>query len=400
MAWLHGPAGGGKSAIAQTLGELCQKKGLLAATFFFSRTSSAERSDGERVIPTVVSELMRTFPELKPPIAKVIDDDPFLFSKTLPYQLGELLDKPLQSFQQSGDREINPRLIIFDGLDECNDQNVQIALIEAIASAIPRLAYPFCFLIVSRPEAHIVDAFNCDPLKAATTLRLDVSNDPSADGDIRLFLEDAFEGIHFRHRHRRSLPSPWPPQDTIDTLVKRSTGQFIYPSTAMKYVQSPKHLPHHRLRDIIGVSIPFGKENPFAPLDALYTFIFSCVEDENIEATTRFFSLLLATNMKIDFYLDRSVRPMERFLGLDRGQLGLILDPFLSLLVVSESEPFEIKVFHASLFDFLLNGTRAFPIHDLGLKINLSLGCEIAALYWWSKLEQNPSGVFLHFQLF
>ncbi|KAF9442692.1 hypothetical protein P691DRAFT_618043, partial [Macrolepiota fuliginosa MF-IS2] len=37
LLWLYGPAGVGKSAIAQTVAEDCRKEGWLGAAFFFSR---------------------------------------------------------------------------------------------------------------------------------------------------------------------------------------------------------------------------------------------------------------------------------------------------------------------------------------------------------------------------
>jgi adenylylsulfate kinase-like enzyme len=39
MLWLFGPAGAGKSAIAKRIAETATEKGLLIATFFFSRKS-------------------------------------------------------------------------------------------------------------------------------------------------------------------------------------------------------------------------------------------------------------------------------------------------------------------------------------------------------------------------
>ncbi|KAF9441828.1 hypothetical protein P691DRAFT_620977, partial [Macrolepiota fuliginosa MF-IS2] len=37
MMWLHGPAGVGKSAVAQTFAEDCQSRNCLGRAFFFSR---------------------------------------------------------------------------------------------------------------------------------------------------------------------------------------------------------------------------------------------------------------------------------------------------------------------------------------------------------------------------
>ncbi|KAF9059733.1 hypothetical protein BDP27DRAFT_1430935 [Rhodocollybia butyracea] len=41
ICWLYGPAGAGKSAIAQTLAEACTRNGILAGSFFFWRTDSS-----------------------------------------------------------------------------------------------------------------------------------------------------------------------------------------------------------------------------------------------------------------------------------------------------------------------------------------------------------------------
>ena len=54
-------------------------------------------------------------------------------------------------------------------------------------------------------------------------------------------------------------------------------GQFIYASTVIRYVKSPKHNPHERLRDILGISATKSGEDPFAELDALYRVLMSSV---------------------------------------------------------------------------------------------------------------------------
>src|SRR5437016_2989395 len=53
VLWLYGPAGAGKSAIAQTIAELLESLGLLAAAFFFSR-NAAGRNDKTPLIATLV----------------------------------------------------------------------------------------------------------------------------------------------------------------------------------------------------------------------------------------------------------------------------------------------------------------------------------------------------------
>ena len=45
IKWLYGPAGAGKSAIAQTIAEMCHAHHLLLATFFFSRTDPKRNNE-------------------------------------------------------------------------------------------------------------------------------------------------------------------------------------------------------------------------------------------------------------------------------------------------------------------------------------------------------------------
>jgi hypothetical protein len=90
LFWLHGGAGVGKSALAQSLSENFQKRKQLAASFFFFR-SDAARNNGERLIPTLVSHLVHTFKGIAPFVEDRIRDDWDLFTKRYQTQIQELL---------------------------------------------------------------------------------------------------------------------------------------------------------------------------------------------------------------------------------------------------------------------------------------------------------------------
>ena len=57
--WLTGMAGTGKTTIAYSFCETLAKRDMLGASFFCSRTGSAERSDARRIIPTIARQLAR-----------------------------------------------------------------------------------------------------------------------------------------------------------------------------------------------------------------------------------------------------------------------------------------------------------------------------------------------------
>ena len=62
--WLYGPAGAGKSAIAQTIAELLEEAGFLAAAFFFSR-NAVGRNDKAPLVATLVYQLVKSVPEIR-----------------------------------------------------------------------------------------------------------------------------------------------------------------------------------------------------------------------------------------------------------------------------------------------------------------------------------------------
>ena len=78
--WLYGPAGTGKSAIAQTIAELLESLELLAAAFFFSR-NAAGRNDKTSLIPTLVYQLIMSIPEIRPHVLEAVIGDLALFSR-------------------------------------------------------------------------------------------------------------------------------------------------------------------------------------------------------------------------------------------------------------------------------------------------------------------------------
>jgi hypothetical protein len=99
--------------------------------------------------------------------------------------------------------------------------------------------------------------------------------------DIQLFLSDKFEELKRNHPLAKhgSFPASWPEPDIITKITENASGQFIYASVIMAYIESDNHSPKERLSVILGLSPKPGRDTPFDPLDALYMHIFSSVED-------------------------------------------------------------------------------------------------------------------------
>ncbi|KAF9558696.1 hypothetical protein CPC08DRAFT_549907 [Agrocybe pediades] len=356
LLWLYGPAGAGKSSIAHTIAEMCNEAGLLAADFFFSRTA-ADRNHERYLVATIVYQLTVSIPQLRQAVALAVERDPHIFSRSIGAQVQTLIIEPFHTIQPTR----VPGLIIIDGLDECSGARSQSNIISALSSALEHGSSPLFVLIASRPEHAIRNAFNSHSTYLNTRpLVLDNTYEP--DADIRLFLLSKFEEIRKNHPSGSSFPSSWPSPDKLGRLVEKSSGQFIYASTVMKFVEEPGYWPDDRLDIVFGLSPP-GCNTPFAELDAFYTHILSSVKDFDKVKTVFYF--LIFTEDRVN---DKSPRRIEKFLNFRSGELQTILCDLHSILHIPDARsvrssfngPREaVTILHASLPDFLLDKSRS-----------------------------------------
>ncbi|KAF9470816.1 hypothetical protein BDN70DRAFT_784487, partial [Pholiota conissans] len=232
IMWLYGPASAGKSAILQTIAEWFAERNSLLASFFFGR-SDPTRNHIKPLIPTIACQIAITIPDIKPYVEGAIEYDPFLLDKSLATQFQLLIAAPLQALVVSGNlKPGSPRLIIIDGLDECDDPKMQNMILRVIADAFRSQNLPLIFLIASRPERNIRHTFSTPLSGLWRSVVLDRTYKP--DNDIHLFLMDSFREIRTTH-HDYLIPETWPNESDIDTLIRKSSGQFIYASQVVKY---------------------------------------------------------------------------------------------------------------------------------------------------------------------
>jgi hypothetical protein len=389
--WIYGPAGSGKSAIAQTIAEICEREGITIASFFFSRTV-AERNNEKSLIPTLAYQIYLAIPEISDFITNAVEHDPTIFSRSLDAQIRALMIEPLSS----APLQLTPKLIIIDGLDECVSAKAQKCILQALAAAASQLNDSVRFLVASRPEQVIRTSFNAPSLSRMTMgVPLDETYKPNAD--IETFLISSFLGIKNDHPSGAFLPEIWPPEGVVDTLVTKSSGQFIYASTVMKFVESHHHRPNDRLKIILGVSKP-GDDAPFAELDAVYRHVLSTISPCNREKVFEVLAFLILTSsaprsISVDgvsvfyHYLRRTV---ERILRYEQGDLYIYFLDMQSIVFVPEHTAHwenaqELRFYHASFPDFLLDQSRSGEYFiDIG-KAHAHL-----AIYWrryWEDLS-------------
>ncbi|PPQ87785.1 hypothetical protein CVT25_008829 [Psilocybe cyanescens] len=356
VLWLYGPAGAGKSAIAQTFAEQCADKNALLASFFFSRSDSRRNSE-KAFIATLAYQLWLRIPESRPIVETAISNNPAIFQLNFETQFRTLFLHPLLQLSSAGcfaSAIPFPNLIIIDGLDECNGADMQNTIVNTISNTLQhhRPALPFKFLIASRPEYHLTTSFSVGPLHSLT-FRLALDDTYQPDEDIKLYLTDSFHDIREKHIMRAYLPDSWPLEEDIAELVEKSSGQFIYAATVIRYVSSPRHNPLDRLKVIQGL-LPVNDDRPYAQLDALYINILSDVED--VKAVLRILGVaFVLTN---DYLKPLGVNDLENFMQLTPGTVQLLLIDLLSVVDASDNNK-PIKFFHASFSDFLVDPTRS-----------------------------------------
>jgi len=389
VMWLYGAAGAGKSAIARTMAEKLHSRQQLLATFFFSRQDPS-RNHIKSVIATISYKIALTVPKARPLIVATIENDPLIFYSGLAHQFQHLILEPLHRLSQQN--VVYPTVIVIDGLDECLDHEERITLLHIISRTAEQDSAPLKFLITSRPEVPIARVFNATPV-VEISARHPLDDEPESMEDVEYFLSAKFDEIKRTHPSRRHIPHDWPPSWVIPDLAWKSSGQFIYPVTIIRYISSPRHDPIHRL-DIILRLRPLSGESPFAQLDTLYRYILlSC---ENPELAVRIIGICLLSTQEIsvpwrDYMIafpSETTAPkcMEPILGLHPGDVERGLED-LGSLIEYRGDNMKLRVLHVSLFDFLSDPTRF-----SGLSFNLAVIHTDLAI-WCSYLDAHHGNV-------
>ena len=272
-----------------------------------------------------------------------MESDPLIFTKSLRTQFKFLIFDPLCELIKN--RGLHKLVLLFDGVDECDDKDDQTALIQIIAEFLKSQSSPVIALFASRIEDRISMNFGSKSL-SNITYNLPLDDNYLPDDDIRLFLKDSFDEIKRAHPFARFLQKDWPTSLEVEEIVERSSGQFIYSSVVLKFCAMHSRHPKQQLEIIRGLR-PRGALTPFAQLDALYHQIFSQVQDIEVA------SLVLAWEL-IDTI---SLTYVAALCGLEIADIYSALAPLQS--VIGYASYYSIYFLHQSLSDFLVDKERS-----------------------------------------
>ncbi|KAF9440478.1 hypothetical protein P691DRAFT_780069 [Macrolepiota fuliginosa MF-IS2] len=322
VLWLEGPAGVGKSAVAQTCAQ--DMGARLGATFFFSRPNGWNKP--ATFLPTIVYQLTTKYPAYRDLVDAIVLRDPLILEKLMQVQFRDLLVQPLQQLEGVEGGVGEAAVIIIDGLDECDGKDAQSTIIDIIITSVHQQSTPFLWAFFSRPEPHITSAFSTEQA---------TEDDPE-----KCNLPTAFA---------------WPSEEDIHQLVEQSAGLFVYTANAIRYVDGPGISgPEERLRSVLGLGTI--RDNPLANLDRFYMLIMKQIPEETLPDTIL---LLSAANVIVQFLNPRTVCAV---LKLSLTAFYVAVNNLYSVLKIKNTEdgmPSYLSFYHASFEDFLIDKKRS-----------------------------------------
>jgi hypothetical protein len=385
ICWLSGPAGSGKSAIAQTVAELYAIKNRLSASFFFLR-GAGHRSDFTRFLRTLVYRLACFSPSARRHIQNVLQNDPLIVNGSFADQFQKLMIDPLPNFAF-------PLVIVIDALDECNDKESIGNLIQVLLTRSGRGDHiPYRILMTSRVEEHIRCEFEISVGQVHPATYSLALQEYSADDDIRMYLRSRFATIYQgKCRLMLGVRPPWPSERVLGQLINQCSGSFIFASTLVDFVNDGSDLPHLKLQKALGTH---------NGLDPLYGQVFSDAQ------RSPHFERVIGTIMLVTEPL--SIKNLGFLLQVETGHVLLALLGIQSVLMVPEDDDQPVRLVHTSLRDFLITGSRSreWYIHPPAHHLRITIDClkaiivepedgmfhvgfrEYASLNWCHHLEQ------------
>ncbi|KAF5348462.1 hypothetical protein D9756_009608 [Leucocoprinus leucothites] len=370
LLWLSGPAGVGKSAVAQTVAEEIGR--ILGAVFFFSRPNN--RDDPNVVIPTLVYQLAVLLPEYKLIVGQRFKEDPSIFGKSPRSQfeslisepfLPDLSHRPLTLLSYLSEQLLTsllhrPLLIVLDGLDECKGRGAQREFVEMIACHAQKDKYSrLRWMICSRPEPHLTSAFTskyCQGICRYEKLEVD---DDEAQKDVLRILKAGFADI--RERYHDDLGDDWPHEDHIGIIAARASGHHGFASFIIRFIGDEEYdNPPSQLKvclEFLECAGPSDHVSPLHSLDLLYTQILSDIPAAILPTAQLILGLLiLYGNERLTTLVHAN------FLGLDRAAFYSTLRRLHSVVLVPpafEAGTRPIQIYHASFSDYLRDKARA-----------------------------------------
>jgi hypothetical protein len=407
MVWLYGPAGVGKSAVAQSFAEYAKNQKRLGAAFFFSSLDNPEtRSDPLRVVPALAYQLAIQNKSYHHAVTQQLASDPTILDATLDVQFHRLIVEP---FGLLASRQIQPLgkdsfVIVIDGLGECRSDYAQRMLVNLIKDAAQKSGVPLIWLICSRPERHLTSTFSrfeyiniCD-FKELTI-------DTEARRDTELYLRTRFQAIYNDYCGIMDVgvDSTWPSEADLQAVLKEVDGHFIVASVVEKFVgdtdaTNPQAQLASLLNLIRGLKVA-STGDPLKALDIFYSRILDKLSKDSLPIAMRVLALCThgfgELNGRHPEARPRTLSTRHLWLFIQSNQAGFYsamekLHSVLNIPLAKHAPHRSPTFYHKSFADYLSSSQRSKDYHA---SLDHALQCKtVCSLYWYTLILRylNP----------
>ncbi|KAF9444223.1 hypothetical protein P691DRAFT_736830 [Macrolepiota fuliginosa MF-IS2] len=348
VLWVNGPAGVGKSAVAQTCAEEFAASGQLAASFFFSKLNG--RNKPNELFPTIAYQLLHSDPSYCDIIESRLVRDPTITQRSLIHQFQELIVSPVEEASTQG-RDVPKGVIIIDGLDECAHADTQCEIIKAVCRSVRRQGTPLLWVFFSRQEPHLERTFSSEeivPLCEQITLS-------NPYDEVKAYLRGGLREIQ---RYHSSLLSPqWPSDDDIQKLAEMSSSFFLYAEHILREVDDEAIGDPDKQLHIILVDHP--RLHVVPTLDSSYLEIMHSIPSHILPLARQ---VLLSVRIS-GGESNVTVLELSDLLSIRQDDFYAICNELRSVLglrgPMGESPHTYMHFYHASFMDFLQDPARS-----------------------------------------
>lgn len=391
--WLCGMAGTGKSTISRTVAQTSADFATPDASFFFKR-GEAECSRALLFFPTIASQLVQRLPIVAPYVRDVLEKDPGVASKGLKQQFERLILKPFRALGSKGPTTV---VIVVDALDECTSERDQRALVGILAQAQSSSSPRFRIFLTSRPEVPIRLGFR-DIDGQYNDFQLHEVPESIMQHDLAAFLKTELETIRNDHNDQwesdveSQLPSNWPGNEKLETLVKLTTPLFISAATACRFIADYRRgTPSEQLAELLQRGIETQRSNLDETYLSVLSRLFTGLSSSEQRRLSEEFRVIVGSIVLLESPLS-PVSCSELF-GTTKSAVKRIIRSLHSVLRVPESDEDAVRLFHLSFREFLLDPDKrknlaTYPFHIDGQTAQEHLARRCIALLS-SFLKQN-----------
>ncbi|KAG8993437.1 hypothetical protein FRB94_010802 [Tulasnella sp. JGI-2019a] len=364
---LIGAAGRGKSAVGASVAETERASKRLGGEFYFT-VDEQDRNKG--VIPVLARQLASWGDRrLRVEIASAVDEDREIAQRALEVQFKKLIQEPLETL--ADDADCRPLVIILDGLDECNNQYAT-RLLRLIGKSFATLPASVRFIITSRPEPHLLQQYDSEPLDARLFIRsLDAEDTGEVEKDIETFLKQELPQMVWGMVKR---PSNWPGEERRTILIRLSGRLWIWVVTVARMLADPKFRDPEKQLDalLLSASNTDGEYGHNTDLYTIYSQIVNraCPPESHSKLLTLFrdvFGALCVVKDPINTHTLDSLLCLdhpnsEDFTDSMRTKVLGYLQSVLIIPDIEEDSPScdarPIKFIHKSFKDYLMDRER------------------------------------------